>query len=206
MKKYLIAIILSWLAASASYAQDPALSDQAIWRTIVIDISVIDFNHDAIEDVERGLKDRARLNKLIAEKKARSVMEIQVRARSKESSSARVGQRVPIQSSTSPQGMPQIQYENTGLNVDVSPVLLSGDQIEIKLRIELSGAMRGAGSLSPVFFQRTFSDNVLVKQGETSVLLSVIQHELLWPSSPAAPNVEGSQGNFAVLLTARIAD
>jgi type II secretory pathway component GspD/PulD (secretin) len=193
--------------------------------------------------LESLAKDKARLDSLIAEGKARPVASLQMRTRSGEAASARVGQRVPIQTGTLPiynapadrqrrivgqqtgadsgdvmvantggsfaAGIPQIQYENTGLNVDASPSIVAGDQIEIRLKIEMTGLDKSTGNFTPTFFQRTMNDIVRVRDSQTTLLLGLVQHEALWPA-PAQPArtqaSDQSRGSFIVLLTARVLD
>jgi Flp pilus assembly secretin CpaC len=119
-----------------------------------------------------------------------------------------MGQRVPVQASTTSQGTPQIQYENTGLNVTVDPRLTESDRIEIKLSLDLTAVVRNDNVLTPTFVQRTVSDVVNVRPGEPALLVSVTQYEGLLPSLPRTGSKPGDYGggNFVIVLTARIVD
>jgi type II secretory pathway component GspD/PulD (secretin) len=104
-------------------------------------------------------------------------------------------------------GIPQIQYENTGLNVDALPSIVANGEIEVRLKIEMTGLDRSTGNLTPTFIQRNVSDIVRVKRGETALLMGLVQHEALWPSqSSRAQGTDQSRGSFIVLLTARVVD
>lgn len=243
MKLYSIAIVLACLLAATASAQEAKPVTRPAERTIVLDISMIEVNLNRTQDLESLAKDKARLDSLISEGKARPVASLQMRTRSGEAASARVGQRVPIQTGTVPTytapgdrqrrivgqqtgadsgdvivantsgafaaGIPQIQYENTGLNVDASPSIVAGDQIEIRFKIEMTGLDKSTGNFTPTFFQRTVNDIVRVHEGQTTLLLGLVQHEALWPatSQPSRTQTsDQSRGSFIVLVTARVLD
>jgi hypothetical protein len=225
MKLYSIAIALVCLLATAVSAQETKPVTRPVERTIVLDISMVEVNLSRTEDLEKIAKDKASLVALIAEGKARPVASLQMRTRSSEQATARIGQRVPVQTATLPAynapadrqrrtsglqpgtdsnevmvtntgafpgaGTPQIQYENTGLNIDASPIIVAEGEVEIRLKIEMTGLDRTTGNFTPTFIQRTVSD------------------ETLWPSpttSPRAQPADQSRGSFVVLLTARVLD
>jgi type II/III secretion system protein len=235
MKLCFTMVIVCFLAAPA-LAQDSKAVPKPSERTIILDISMIEVNLTRTEDMEKAARDKGQLNSLIVAGKARPIASLQLRARSGESSSARIGQRTPIQTGSLPAlvappdrqrrignqqsgtdtnalasdafsvvGVPQIQYENTGLSVDALPRLV-GDQIELKLHFEMTGLETSTGKLTPTFIQRSFNDVVRLKEGETALLLGIVQHEALWPSLalPSAGQPAGqSRGSFVVLLSAR---
>jgi len=202
---------------------------------------MVEVNLNRTEDLERIANDKGRLDNLIAEGKARPVASLQMRTRSREQASARIGQRVPIQTSTLPSfgapadrqrrivgqtntgdandallassgvyaaaGIPQIQYENTGLNVDALPSIVANDQVEVRLKIEMTGLDRSTGNFTPTFIQRTISDIVKVRLGETALVMGLVQHDALWPSqSSRTQAADQSRGSFVILLTARVLD
>jgi len=208
MKQALSVVGLVLFSAVVTAAQDLKQTSQTPARSVVLDIDVLDVNLDQRGEIERTVKDRRSLDRLIAEGKARPIAGIQVRARTGEQASARMGQRVPIQASTTAQGTPQIQYENTGLNVDVEPRMVDTDRLAIKLKIELTAVVRNENILAPTFVQRTVNDFVHVRPGESVVLVSVTQHEGLLPPSSKSASKPGEQGggNFVIVLTARLMD
>ena len=114
----------------------------------------------------------------------------------------------PIQASTTAQGTPQIQYENTGLNVDVEPRMLEGDRISVQLKIDLTAVVRNDNILTPTFVQRSVNDVVNVRSGDPTLLVSVTQHEGLLPALPRTGSKPGdlAGGNFVIVLTARLVD
>ena len=221
------------LLAQTAAAQEPRPD-----RTVILDISIIEMTSARAEDIEAIAKDKQRLTSLISEGKARQVAGLQMRTRSGENAAAQIGQRVPIQTATLPAvgvasdrqrnradqpgaspadpataaiagvGIPQIQYENIGLNVQANPRIVLNDQIEVRLRIEQTGVERSTGTLTPTFIQRTLQDFSRVRSGETTMIFGVVQHQSSLPGTPqpAARSTELAGGSFIVLLTARIVD
>jgi len=208
MKLYLRGLGLVFFLTVAASAQEPKQTSQSPARTVVIDIDVIDVNLDQRSEIEKIINDKRSLERLVVDGKARPIAGIQVRARSGEQATARIGQRVPVQASTTTQGTAQIQYENTGLNVDVQPRILESRRLEIKLHLELTAVVRNENPLAPTFVQRAISDVVSVLAGEPVLLLNVTQHEGLLPPAPNTRSRPGAQvgGDFVVVLNARILD
>jgi Flp pilus assembly secretin CpaC len=207
MKLCLRVIALVCLTALSAAAQEPKQALPLLSRSMVIDIDVIDVNPDQHGEIEKATKDKRSLDRFITEGKGRPIASIQVRARHGERASARMGQRVPVQVSTTSQSIPQIQYENTGLNVDVEPRMLEGDRVAIKLGIELTAIVRNQNSLVPTFVQRTVNDQVNVRAGEPALLVSVSQHEGLVAALPNTGSKPGDQvGSFVIVVTVRLLD
>ena len=193
------------LTVFAAAAQEP--NKESPLRTIVLDIDVIDVNVEQPGEIERMIKDKRQLDRLIADGKAHPIAGIQMRGRSGEQTSARMGQRLPERSMAT-QGTPQIQYENTGLSVDFTPRVLEAEKIEVKLKIDWSAVVRNDNFFGPMFIQRTISDVVTVKNGEPTALISVTQHEGLLPALPKSGSKPGDSagGNFVIVLNARLLD
>ena len=121
----------------------------------------------------------------------------QVHAFNGEESSARIGQRVPVQTaqtypfSTVPTtgtgtggtgttggvfsgGFPVIQYEPTGLTLKFTPQVFPNLDVQVKMSIE-SKDILGAGSLTPTFTERTISGTARIQNNRTMMLASVAQ-------------------------------
>jgi len=127
MKRLFCSLVLSLLFfAAESYAQESK-------QSVIFDVSIIDI--DSGNAVEGLLKDKASLDRLVAGGKARLESSLQMRSRVGGQAQARIGERVPVQVGSVPippaparqnepavgMALPQIQYENTGLNLDIPP-------------------------------------------------------------------------------------
>jgi general secretion pathway protein D len=119
----------------------------------------------------------------------------QVHAFNGEESTARIGQRVPIQTaqtypfgnySTTPTtggtgttpgvfsgGFPVIQYEPTGLTLKFTPQVFPNLDVQVKMSIE-SKDVQGA-SLTPTFTERVITGTARVQNNRTMMLASVAQ-------------------------------
>jgi len=164
-------------------------------RGIVFELNIIETTGDPQKEISSLEAGADALNRLIAEGKAKLVASLQVRTRVGESFSARLGERVPIQTATLPAirtsdrtprdsggsiqsqtvAIPQIAYENTGLALDGSSTGAGEGLLDIRLKVEMTGVDITSGRLTPTFTQRTFTDVVRMKESETAVLMGLVQ-------------------------------
>lgn len=119
----------------------------------------------------------------------------QVHAFNGEESTARIGQRVPVQTAqtfpfsnttgtTQPGGVtggvnfgggfPVIQYEPTGLTLKFQPQVFPNLDVQVKMSIE-SKDILNAGSLTPTFTERMITGTARIQNNRTMMLASVAQ-------------------------------
>ncbi|MGA9996899.1 MAG: secretin N-terminal domain-containing protein [Pyrinomonadaceae bacterium] len=120
----------------------------------------------------------------------------QVHAFNGEESSARIGQRVPVQTAqTYPfgfnsgnntttttggltqfpsGGFPVINYEPTGLTLKFTPQVFPNLDVQVKMSIE-SKDVQNPGSATPTFTERTISGTARIQNNRTMMLASVAQ-------------------------------
>src|SRR4029453_12340983 len=113
----------------------------------------------------------------------------QVHAFNGEESTARIGQRVPVQTavaypfgvqtgqpppgSTIPTGgTPVIRYEPAGLTLKFTPQVFPNLDVQVKMNIE-SKDVFGASTLTPTFTERTITGTARVQNNRTMMLASV---------------------------------
>src|SRR6185503_17164034 len=104
---------------------------------------------------------------------AKLLASTQVHAFNNEESSARIGQRVPVQTAQAypfgiqtgnPQtpggfpsgGFPVINYEPTGLTLNFTPIVFPNLDVQVKMKIETKD-VSGANTLTPTFTERTLN-------------------------------------------------
>ncbi|HKP45598.1 MAG TPA: secretin N-terminal domain-containing protein [Pyrinomonadaceae bacterium] len=121
----------------------------------------------------------------------RLIASTQVHAFNGEESSARIGQRVPVQTaqaypfgiqtgnSTTPNGFPSggfpvINYEPTGLTLKFTPQVFPNQDVQVKMSIESKDVL-GASTLTPTFTERTITGTARVQNNRTMMLASVSQ-------------------------------
>ena len=114
----------------------------------------------------------------------------QVHAFNGEESTARIGQRVPVQTAQaypfgvqtgSPNpgtggfpsgGFPVINYEPTGLTLKFTPQVFPNLDVQVKMNIESKDVL-GASTLTPTFTERTITGTARVQNNRTMMLASV---------------------------------
>ena len=121
----------------------------------------------------------------------RLIASTQVHAFNGEESTARIGQRVPVQTaqaypfgiqtgtSTSNNGFPSggfpvINYEPTGLTLKFTPQVFPNQDVQVKMSIESKDVL-GASTLTPTFTERTITGTARVQNNRTMMLASVSQ-------------------------------
>ena len=124
--------------------------------------------------------------------RAKLIASTQVHAFNNEESTARIGQRVPVQTAqaypfgvqtgttTNTQtgfpsgGFPVINYEPTGLTLKFTPLVYPNFDVQVKMSIE-SKDVAGANTLTPTFTERTITGTARVQNNRTMMLASVSQ-------------------------------
>jgi len=177
------------ITARAQNREQPASSKQ----NLVLEINIVETHGAQRKEIDGMEAGSDQINRLISEGKARIIASMQVRAHLGESFSARLGERIPIQTATLPAirttardpreplqsgaaaGVPQIEYESTGLIVEGIATPAGEFFLNIRLKVETTGVDRSTGRLTPTFIQRTFSDVVRMKESETAILMAHIQ-------------------------------
>jgi general secretion pathway protein D len=114
----------------------------------------------------------------------------QVHAFNGEESTARIGQRVPVQTAQAypfgvqtgtpvagqgafpSGGFPVINYEPTGLTLKFTPQVFPNLDVQVKMNIESKDVL-GASTLTPTFTERTITGTARVQNNRTMMLASV---------------------------------
>jgi general secretion pathway protein D len=99
---------------------------------------------------------------------------------------ARFGERVPVPVTTfapiatggvAQQPITSFNYENIGVNIDITPRIHHNDDVSLTLRVEVSNISgTGFGGL-PTFGNRTVSTTIRLRDGETNMLAGLIRDE-----------------------------
>ena len=114
----------------------------------------------------------------------------QIHAFNNEDSSARIGQRVPVQSAqflgvggnqggvNNNNGLGQtanvINYEQVGLTLKFKPLVFPNQDVQVAMEIE-SKDVSGAGGFTPTFTERTIKGTARIQNNKTLLLASVAQ-------------------------------
>ena len=110
----------------------------------------------------------------------------QIHAFNNEDSSARIGQRVPVQSAQFVTGSGNnnsggngvvsnvINYEQVGLTLKFKPLVFPNQDVQVAMEIE-SKDVAGASTLTPTFTERTIKGTARIQNNKTLLLASVAQ-------------------------------
>jgi len=134
----------------------------------------------------------SQLAALQTKNRGKLVASTQVHAFNGEESTARIGQRVPVQTAQAypfgvqtttgtnnngfpTGGFPVINYEPTGLTLKFTPQVFPNQDVQVKMSIESKDVL-GANTLTPTFTERTLSGTARVQNNRTMMLASVSQN------------------------------
>jgi Flp pilus assembly secretin CpaC len=195
-------------------------------QTIVMDIRMTEADAAATEALDKRARDQRQFDNLISEGKARVVAEVELMTTAGHRASAHIGQSVPIQTAAVPVavrqeprspsdrdqrdqtataalrfGVPQIQYQNTGISVSATPTRIAGGKISVALSLTLSDFNTSVGLLTPVFVNRDINSTVTIGDGETATLMNALQRDRLAVAGqqPARASLNGGT-RFLILL------
>ncbi|MGI9055648.1 MAG: secretin N-terminal domain-containing protein [Pyrinomonadaceae bacterium] len=111
----------------------------------------------------------------------------QIHAFNNEDSSARIGQRVPVQTAsfvtggaTNPGGngvvSNVVNYEQVGLTLKFKPIVFPNQDVQVAMEIESKDVVAGGTFENPVFSERTIKGTARVQNNKTLLLASVAQN------------------------------
>lgn len=115
----------------------------------------------------------------------------QIHAFNNEDSSARIGQRVPVQTAAVipytnngnntgnnafGNGYPVINYEQVGLTLKFKPIVFPNQDVQVSMEIESKDVGAGPDALTPTFTERTIKGTARVQNNKTLLLASVAQN------------------------------
>jgi general secretion pathway protein D len=123
---------------------------------------------------------------LKADSSSRTLANPQLRTQEGTPATARFGERVPVPTTTfapiatggvNQQPITSFNYENIGVNIDITPRTHHNDDVSLALKVEVS-AISGTGYADlPTFASRSINTTIRLRDGETSVLAGLIRDE-----------------------------
>lgn len=108
----------------------------------------------------------------------------QIHAFNNEDSSARIGQRVPVQTAQFVTGANQsndgvvsnvVNYEQVGLTLKFKPIVFPNQDVQVAMEIESKDVAAGGTFENPIFTERTIKGTARVQNNKTLLLASVAQ-------------------------------
>jgi general secretion pathway protein D len=123
---------------------------------------------------------------LKSDSNTRTLAKPQLRTSEGLAAQARFGERVPVPVTTfapiatggvNQQPITSFNYENIGVNIDITPRIHHNDDVSLALRVEISAISgTGFGGL-PTFANRSISTTIRLKDGETNMLAGLIRDD-----------------------------
>jgi len=224
---FAIALLLFASVADVSLAargQSESKSPAATKQSVVMDIRVVEVDADGAAQLQRSGYDKKWLDDLFASGKASLIAEIQLQGAYNRTVTAHLGRRVPIQVGSFPVatradarnpgepapvgfGIPQIQYQDTGISISAALGSPVNGKISIGLDLKLNDVSSPTATLTPVLISRSISSTVSVGDNEMVPVLSVIEPSRVEQGEPRAGRTPPRQPfRFMVLLTAHSVD
>jgi general secretion pathway protein D len=127
---------------------------------------------------------------LISDTNAKILTKPQLRAMDGKVAKIRIGQKVPISTgsftpftgggATAGNIFSQFQYQDIGVNLDVTPKVHLDRDITLEIKVEISsiaGQSNFGGLLQPIFNSRSVDHTITLKEGEANVLAGIISDE-----------------------------
>lgn len=105
-----------------------------------------------------------------------------IRVKSREKAKIHIGDKIPIPVTTIGSGNNNFvgqsaNYLDVGLKLDVEPRVLVGNEVNIRVSLEVSSATFTAGSVFPTIGTRNTSTVMMTADGETQILAGLINDE-----------------------------
>jgi general secretion pathway protein D len=130
----------------------------------------------------------AQAQALLSDTSAKILTKPQLRAADGKVAKIRIGQKVPISTgsftpftgggATAGNIFSQFQYQDIGVNLDVTPKVHLDREITLEIKVEISsiaGQSNFGGLLQPIFNSRSVEHQITLKEGEANVLAGIIQ-------------------------------
>lgn len=155
------------------------------------------------------------------------IAQTQIHAFNNEDSSARIGQRVPVQSAQYVTGSNNvgtgvvsnvINYEQTGLTLKFKPLVFPNQDVQVAMEIESKDVAAGGTQENPIFTERTVKGTARIQNNKSLLLASVasgsertVRSGLPWISAIpilgrlfAAPTNSSNKIDIVIAVTPRV--
>jgi len=181
----------------------------------------------------------ARATALLTDSTTKIIQNPEIRAVDGQSAKLRVGDRVPIATGSFQAGLggtaggtgaagfinplvnTQFQYQEVGVNIDITPRVHANREVSMKVSIEVSsvtGKSTIGGIEQPIISQRKIEHDVRLKEGEVNVLGGLLEESQTksvsgWPGLSKIPflryffsseSVDTAENEVLIVLTPRI--
>jgi len=155
-------------------------------------ITLNNLKHLSTEDFSVTLPG-ATANMVLTDSATRIIQDPEIRVSDGQKAALKIGDRVPVATGSFSSGVgstgtgsngisplvnTQFQYIDVGVNIDVIPRVHPGNEVSLKMKIEVSsvtGTATIGGINQPIISQRTVDHDIRLKDGEASILGGLLQ-------------------------------
>ena len=138
----------------------------------------------------------ATANLLVSDSDTKILQNPRIRATDGQKATMKIGQRIPIATGSYQTGATtaitsslvntQFQYQDVGVNIEMTPTVHFDHDVTLKLKIEDSseaGSETISGVTEPIFAQKTSEQTIRLREGESSILSGILDKQDIVSSS-----------------------
>ncbi len=133
----------------------------------------------------------ATVNLLLSDNNTRILENPRIRAADQQKATLKIGSRIPIATGSYQTGAStalvsslvntQFQYQDVGVNIEVTPTVHFDRDVTLKVKIEVtaqSGSVTISGVTEPIISQRVAEQTIRLREGEANILGGIQEHQL----------------------------
>ncbi len=147
----------------------------------------------------------ATANMLLSDSNTKVLQNPRIRSTDQQKATMKIGQRIPIATGSfqsgvgvavgvSPLAETQFQYQDVGVNIDMTPTIHFDQDITLKMKIEVSSVASEqsiGGVTEPIFAQHTSEQVIRLHEGEASILGGILEKQdvVSWTGIPGLSSI-----------------
>ncbi len=146
----------------------------------------------------------ATANLLLTDNNTRILQNPRIRAADQQKASLKIGSRIPIATGSYQTGAAtalvsslvntQFQYQDVGVNIEVTPTVHYDRDVTLKVKIEVtaqSGSVTISGVTEPILSQRVAEQTIRLREGEANILGGIQEHQIQdnWSGIPGLSSI-----------------
>jgi general secretion pathway protein D len=148
----------------------------------------------------------AQLNILLNDSNTKILDNPRIRCTDQQKATMKIGERIPIATGSYQTGAStstisslvntQFQYQDVGINIELTPTIHFDRDVTLKIKIEdssLNGTSTISGVTEPIIAQKTSEQVIRLREGEASVLSGMVNKtdEVAWTGVPGLSAIPG---------------
>ncbi|HUN83703.1 MAG TPA: cohesin domain-containing protein [Terracidiphilus sp.] len=146
----------------------------------------------------------ATANLLLSDSNTKVLQNPRIRATDQQKATMKIGQRVPIATGSYQTGAAtalvsslvntQFQYQDVGVNIEMTPTIHYDDEVTLKMKIDVSSIASYStisGVTEPIFAQHQTEQVIRLREGEASILGGILekQDQVTWTGIPGLSSI-----------------